>query len=161
MKPDDLAPQLREINFSNEDLPSQRALGICWNAETDSTSLKEHSSTSVHGVLTRRKALSFVNSQFDPLGLWSPCFVNLKLCYSKIVANTAGWDDEVTEELCNEWNEYLSEIQSVTSLAFARQYLTLSSGTHELHLFCDATDQVMGACVYLEKCMELSARALW
>ena len=63
-----LAPSLRTINFFEEELPCQKTLGICWDAETDNFRLNEKNVAIGNGNLTRRKALSYLNSYFDPLG---------------------------------------------------------------------------------------------
>ena len=86
---EDLAPPLRKIILSKQELPSRKILRICWNAETDTLVINKQNLNCVSGVLTRHKALSVLNSHFDLLGLWSLCFVCLKLCNSKIVAHTA------------------------------------------------------------------------
>ena len=80
--------------------------------------------------------------------------MHLKLCYSKIVVNTSGWDSEVIGDLKNEWEELSSETQCLTSLLFPRRYSSLTNGKHELHVFSDATDRAMGACVYLRTVQE-------
>ena len=74
----------------------------------------------------------------------------LKLCYSKIVCSTIGWDDEVSDDLRAEWNELVSEVQSFPSISFSRHYSSLNGGANELHLFNDASIHAMGACVYLK-----------
>ena len=96
-----------------------------------------------------KKALSSLNLYFDPLSLWCPFYVNLKLCYSQIAACTGGWDDEVSDELRTEWNELMAEIQLLPFISFPRQYSGLNGGSFQLHLFCDASSHAMGACVYL------------
>ena len=83
-----LAPSLKEINLSKDGLPQQKALGLSWDAESDQIKLSNLKAPPPSVDITRRSALSYLNSHFDPLGLWSPCFVRLKVCYSKIVANT-------------------------------------------------------------------------
>ena len=148
--PESLAPCVKEINISKDGLPQQRALGISWNAESDRIELREKCVYAGPGeTLTRRKALSCLNSYFDPLGLWCPFFVRLKLCYSKIVGCTIGWDDEVSDNLRAEWDELVSEIPFLSSLSFSRHYSSLTGGAYELHLFSDASNHAMGACVYL------------
>ena len=152
--PESLAPCVREIIISKNGLPQQRALGISWNAESDRIELRDKSVyAGVSERLTRRKALSCLNSYFDPLGLWCPFFVRLKLCYSKIVGCTIGWDDELSDDLRADWDELVSGrgqngiIQFLFSLSFSRHYSSLNGGAYELHLFSDASNHAMGACV--------------
>ena len=104
--------------------------------------------TDIPGNLTRRKALSYLNSYFNPLGLWCPFFVKLKLCYSEIVVETNGWVDKIHPKLERKWKGITLDLKNLSSLSFLRQYSTID-GAYELHLFCDASKYGMGACIYL------------
>ena len=77
--------------------------------------------------------------------------MRLKLCYPKVVTCTVGWDDEIEHELSEEWNSLVSEIEFLSSFTFPRQYSTLNDGKYEVHLFTDALNCAIGACVYLTK----------
>ena len=96
----------------------QKVLGLSWNAESDRIIFRNKSLQASKFALTRRTALSYLNSYFDPLGLWCPYFVKLKLCYSTVVANNSGWDDEVSDEVRKKWNQTVEEVQGLTSLSF-------------------------------------------
>ena len=150
LDPDCLAPSLKNINLSKDGLPEQKTLGIAWDAERDEIVVRvNRSEQRAYSRLTRRLAISRLNSYCDPLGLWSPFFVALKLCYSRIVEDTTGWDDYVNTELTHEWNLLLDELASLSSLSVPRQYSSLVDGEYELHLFCDASQYALCACVYL------------
>ena len=145
---DNLAPPFKEINLAKDGLPQQKTLGMLWNADRDCMELHSKDVTDTPGNLTRRKALSYLNSYFDPLGLWCPFFVKLKLCYSEIVVETNGWDDKIHPELEQKWKGITLDLKNLSSLPFPRQYSTMD-GAYELHLFCDASQYGMGACIYL------------
>ena len=150
LDPDCLAPSLKNRNLSKDGLSEQKTLGIAWEAEKDEIVVRvRRSEQRAYSRLTRRLALSRLNSYFDPLGLWSPFFVALKLCYSRIVEDTTGWDDYVNTELTQEWNLLLDELASLSSLSVPRQYSSLVDGEYELHLFCDASQYALCASVYL------------
>ena len=52
-------------------------------------------------MLSQRIAVSMLNFHFDPLGLWSPLFIHLKLIYSKKGIECYHWNSPVTEDnLC-------------------------------------------------------------
>ena len=118
LDPDCLAPSLKNINLSKDGLPEQKTLGIAWDAEKDEIVARvSRSEQRAYSRLTRRLALTRLNSYFDPLGVWSPFFVALKLCYSRIVEDTTGWDDYVNTELTQEWNLLLDELAGLSSLS--------------------------------------------
>ena len=78
-------------------------------------------------------------------------FVKLKLCYSKVVTNTVDWDDEIRQELSEMWSSLVSEMEFLSLFTFPRQYSSLNDGKYDVHLFTDASNYAMGACVYLTK----------
>ena len=75
----------------------------------------------------------------------------LKLCYSKAVTSTVDWDNEIGHELSEEWDSLVSEIEFLLLFTFPRQYSWLKEGKYEVHVFTDASNYAMGACVYLTK----------
>ena len=150
---ENLAPSLKELNLAKDGLPEQKTLGMWWNAERDCLEMHAKNSTTTEANLTRRTALSYLNSYFDPLGLWSPYFVGLKLVYSEIVLETKGWDDNVQPELTEKWNEKVSGMQKLCSRTIPRLISSIL-GTNQLHLFSDASQYGLGACVYLRTARE-------
>ena len=146
---ENLAPPLKELNLAKDGLPQQKTLGMWWNAERDCLELHAKISAPMEANLTRRTALSNINSYFDPLGLWSPYLVGLKLCYSEIVVETKGWDDKVEPELTEKWNKMATDMQKLCLQSIPRLFSSTNCGTHQLHLFSDASQLGMGACVYL------------
>ena len=130
---DCLAPKLKKISFSSpEGLPEQKTLGMVWNPANDKMELlNAKAAWQKNDNLTRRKALSQLNSFFDPLGLWCPFMLKMKLCYFLIVSRTCSWDDPVSEELQEQWNVLASEMNQLLSLAIPRHYSALEDGVYE------------------------------
>jgi hypothetical protein len=63
---DDLAKNLKDLDFESSDLPMQRSLGLLWDSELDEFTFSV--STDVKPY-TRRGVLSTINSLYDPFGL--------------------------------------------------------------------------------------------
>ena len=102
------------------------------------------------GVLTQRSALKQLNSHFDPLGLWSPFFLHLKWLYSRIAKAVGSWDDVVPVEIAKEWETAMEDLKKIQDLKFPRCYTTLSPNSKfEIHAFSDASQEFIGAGVYL------------
>ena len=146
----DLAPLLKELNENKQGVIQQKTLGMSWNSNIDTIEMHINA-WEKNRVLTRRTALSCLNSFYDPLGLWCQFLVKLKLCYSKIVSTTVSWDDEVKPTLQEEWTKAVEEMQKLPTFQLSRAYTKLSSGETELHIFSDASQHSMGACVYLRR----------
>jgi len=72
-----LASSIRELDLSlynSEDLPDTKALGCVW--ETGEDRLRIVSSLTPLDKYTRRTMLSQLGKSFDPLGIFSPFFVD-------------------------------------------------------------------------------------
>jgi len=66
---EDRSKGVRNLNFSQEALPVERALGVHWCVENDTLGFRISLQDK---PLTRRGVLSTVSSIYDPLGLASP-----------------------------------------------------------------------------------------
>ena len=60
---------VKDTDVVNEELPTERALGVHWDVEKDQLCFKLNLKT---GNITRRGMLSTLISYYDPLGLASP-----------------------------------------------------------------------------------------
>lgn len=79
-----------------EHLPSERALGIQWNIQTD----KFEFNISVKPKdPTRRGILAVVSSAYDPLGLAAPFLLTAKILLQDLCRRKMGWDDTILARL--------------------------------------------------------------
>jgi hypothetical protein len=69
---DDLAKNLKDLDFESSDLPMQRSLGLLWDSELDEFTFSV--STDVKPY-TRRGVLFTINSLYDPFGFESPALI--------------------------------------------------------------------------------------
>ena len=60
---------VKDADLVNEELPTERALGVHWNVEKDQLCFKLNLKA---GNITRRGMLSILSLFYDPLGLASP-----------------------------------------------------------------------------------------
>ncbi|XP_072400337.1 uncharacterized protein [Diabrotica undecimpunctata] len=117
---------------------SNKALGICWNSQSDMffISLPDISSEPKY---TKREVLSIISSIFDPLGLINPITVSAKLLMQKIWICNLNWDDKLTGEISSEWLNFLAHIPDLAKLTISRPLLNpLNISRIEIHGFCDA-----------------------
>lgn len=63
--PEDLAKDLKDLDFGADPLPLQRSLGMIWNLESDSFGFQV---SHEEKPFTKRGVLSTVQSLYDPLG---------------------------------------------------------------------------------------------
>ncbi|GFU23876.1 integrase catalytic domain-containing protein [Trichonephila clavipes] len=84
----------------------QRVLGLIWNLKTDSIQVKV-----VHEeiVKTKRQLLSVIAQIFDPLGLFSPSVITLKIMLQELWKSKAFWDDPIPSSILENWNKFTKE----------------------------------------------------
>ena len=130
-----------------ENLPTQKTLGVKWNAETDTFNFEVKLPT--NSPPTKRNVLSCIASLFDPLQFLSPFTMRARLLMQEIWAAGVDWDDVLPTKLENKWNDWLSELQEISTISFPR-CLRLSHPTDiQLHVFSDASSAAYAAAAYL------------
>ena len=150
----DQASDLHDLDFSLDTVPVQRALGVLWDISADAFTFKVSLGKR---PFTRRGMLSILNSLYDPLGLAAPVIVRGKLLLRSMMANLGNlqpesWDEPLPEEQRPAWEAWCKALQALTLLMVPRCY-TMASYTGvrrwELHTFCDASNDAIGAVAYL------------
>jgi len=147
---EDLAKDLKDVNFDSSDLPTQRSLGVTWDLEADA--FKFNILLSGKKGTTRRSILSEVNSIFDPLGFLSPVTIEGKLILRDVVADTAGWDDYVSPILESRWRSWREALSQLEDFQIPRTYAPESPGLSsesKLIVFSDASEKAVAASAYL------------
>ena len=151
---DDQASDLRDLDLSLDTVPVQRALGVLWDISADAFTFKVSLGKR---PFTRRGVLSILNSLYDPLGLAAPVIVRGKLLLRSMMANLGNlqpesWDEPLPEEQRPAREAWCKALQALTLLMVPHCY-TMASSTGvrrwELHTFCDASNDAIGAVAYL------------
>ena len=101
---DDQASDLRDLDFSLDTVPVQRALGVLWDISTDAFTFKVSLGEK---PFTRRGVLSIINSLYDPLGLAAPVVIRGKLLLRSMMVSVGNFQPE-------NWDEPLPEEQKPT-----------------------------------------------
>ena len=101
--------------------------------------------------ITKRNILSYVNSIYDPLGLLSPFTVKAKIILRKIwvLQPKCDWDDDLPDDIKNEWNVIYSEIPQLRIIKFNRSLTPPDiCGLPTLIIFSDGPKVAYGAVAY-------------
>lgn len=122
-------------------------LGLSWNTQNDTISLKPVTINPV-STLTKRRALSLVSTVYDPLGLLSPVTLRGKLLMRDIWKLKVGWDEVLPVEFVNRINELGRDFKVLHTIEFPRCVLD-ESGRLKLVVDCDASNEAYGACAYI------------
>ncbi|XP_048247551.1 uncharacterized protein LOC125377683 [Haliotis rufescens] len=141
--------RLKEINIQLSELPSVKALGLLWNAESDEfrfsfMSLKQDIK------MTKRNFLKETAKLFDPLGFLGPFIIWARVLLQEMWISGVNWDETLSPDLEQKaWSWYL-EIEKLCSVKIPRGLeVSLDTSKMKLHTFVDASEAAFGAVVYL------------
>lgn len=146
-------------NVPNEDLEQKtynldqdqsiKTLGIVWNPKMDVLQFTFHNQE-CNPKLTKRSVLSAIGQIFDPLGIIGPVILVAKLLMQKLWECKIGWDDDLPEDIANQWKSFQQTIPLLTKLQIPRCITNkINVSEYEIHGFSDASEVAFGGCVYL------------
>ena len=148
--PEDLAKDIKDLEFGKDLLPSQRSLGLNWNLDDDSFFFEV---TSKNTTCSRRGILSCVNSIFDPLGFLAPVVIEGKNILRTLVQSTIDWDTPLSSDQIEIWEHWRDSLVHLGNLKIPRTYaqLSLENCAHRsVHIFCDASEMAIAAVGYIK-----------
>ena len=97
-------------------------------------------------------------SNFDPLGIASPCLLGGKLILQKAAMAKLGWDDELPGDIVNEWNSLVASLVTLSSFSLDRNCFVNTKipdendyVIYQLHGFCDASNTAFSCVIYLRR----------
>ena len=130
-------------------MPSQRALGVKWNLESDTFGFKVKVKEKPP---TRRGILSLVSSVYNPLGFASPFVLPAKVILQNLCFRGLKWEEVVPEEHLKNWQQWLRDLQRLEKFSANRCFKPCGFGdasSCELHHFSDASQVGFGTVTYL------------
>ena len=147
VSPENLSPKIVDLDL--EELPMERALGVFWDPNSDMLVFKV---VNKNVPETKRGILSMVSSIFDPMGLFAPEIVNAKLLIQELWRRGLDWDEQIPDDLKNQWNLWKHSVLKLSSISVPRwiKFKTSDTQTVELHIFADASSKAYGAAAYIK-----------
>ncbi len=70
----------------------------------------------IRGTPTKRQVAQISARIFDPIGFLAPVTVVAKMMFQKIWISKIDWDQIVTPDIQNDWNEFIRGLNSLSSL---------------------------------------------
>ena len=136
--PDDRSVALSKTFEAEPLAPS--ILRLQWNVESDSLEICRGTGKEVPAKITQRIVLSHVSSVFDPLGLFSPFTVRMRLLLKGVwKKHGQSWDEELSPEDKIAFKDWASELSHMNEMAIKRKYLSKNAEVVDLHIFADAS----------------------
>ena len=138
-----------DLDLDQDNLPSDRALGVQWLVDSDEFGFHIDRTDK---PITRRGILSLISSVYDPLGFLAPFTFTGKRILQDLCKLKIDWDDPIPELESEKWNEWLQDLEKLTSFRVKRclkpsHYGNLVSS--ELHHFADASEIGYGTVSYI------------
>ena len=162
------AKDLKEIDSNVDTLPTDRALGVRWDAETDKLGFF-YNENQKWNIKNRRNMLSIVSSIYDPMGMVAPYVVKAKMILQSLCQQKIGWDEEIPHQQAHEWSQWTKELPKLQEVKLDRCLKPPRSDEHtniQFHHFADASEQGYGVVSYVRymygaqiHCAFLSAKA--
>ena len=130
-------------------LPSQKTLGMMWEAEADIFNYQYAVDLTKKVVtMTKRGILKIMATLFDPLGLLDPFRIRAWMYFQETWIRKLDWDAELDEDLQRKWKAWLQELGQLKSVRIERHIGMHRDLYTELHVFSDASKEAFGATVY-------------
>ena len=100
--------------------------------------------------IMQRAVLSFVASVFDPLGLFAPFTMRMRILLKTIWAKSGQqWDDKIEVEDKQKYLEWVRELAELKNMPLKRRYFERSYKKIDLQIFSDASLESMCIVAYV------------
>ncbi|XP_065365526.1 uncharacterized protein LOC135958552 [Calliphora vicina] len=130
------------------DASSTKTLDIKWNALSDSFSYNFDPFEQATKI-SKRQILSSVAKLFDPAGWLAPIVIRAKTLIQQLWLECLEWDEDVSQESLQKWNELVQDLSQVTIISISRWIQYNPSDKIQLHGFSDASKIAYCATIYL------------
>ena len=153
---------MSEFDKNNTVFEATKVLGMTWKADGDMITFSSKYSSLEEWLRklgltkkedwTKRTILKAVASTYDPLGLINPCIVWGRVIIQDLWAiEGLDWDDKIPVKIQDRWTCWLEALFELTDIKIPRWVYQTHQNQEEseLHTFCDASESVYAASVYL------------
>ncbi|XP_045022777.1 uncharacterized protein LOC116935689 [Daphnia magna] len=133
---------------------AEKLLGIFYEPSTDDLTFRVTGADEVEW--TRAGLLSKVAAVYDPLGRAAPLIVKAKIKLRELGIKGLNWKDVVTGEDKAWWQRWFSTLKQLNSIRMPRNFQPNKRNIKRSQLltFCDASEEVVAAAVYLNTSYE-------
>lgn len=125
-----------------------KTLGLIWNTEIDCFQYSVEF-PQVPDIITKRHVLSIISKIYDPIGWISPVVIRLKIFMQKLWLKCVSWDQDLSNELKNEWLLLQINIENIKDLQIPRWFNFNPDDRIELHGFADSSELAYAAAIYV------------
>ena len=128
---------------------SSSILGLEWKIDEDCLQVCRGPNKECPTEITQRVVLSFVSSVFDPLGIFAPFTMRMRILLKSIwIRHGQSWDENLNDEDRIIFMDWVKEMQTIQQRSLPRKYFTAIPKNVQLHIFCDASLEAMCIVAY-------------
>ena len=138
-----------ESNEFTLNAESSPILGLEWIIDADSLQVCRGPNKGCPNEVTQRVVLSFVSLVFDPMGIFAPFTMRMRMLLKSIwIRFGQSWDENINEEDKRTFLEWVKEMQAIKQTSLPRKYFSNIPKNVQLHIFSDASLEAMGIVAY-------------
>ena len=118
---------LNDKLLSGPDLNAESSpiLGLEWIIDADSLQVCRGPNKGCPNEVTQRVVLSFVSSVFDPMGIFAPFTMRMRMLLKSIwIRFGQSWDENINEEDKRTFLEWVKEMQAIKQRSLPRKYFS-------------------------------------
>ena len=131
------------------DQPTLCVLGHDWDKSYDIFKPKIPN-FKITGSLTKRTILGVISKFWDPIGIFAPVTLRLRILLQSLWLLRKSWDDPVSKEIESSVLYIIEEMQALNRVKLPRSVKPDNvTGNAELHGFCDGGEQAYGSGIWL------------
>ncbi|GFQ98971.1 integrase catalytic domain-containing protein [Trichonephila clavata] len=104
--------------------------------------------------VTKRLLLKLMSKFYDPLGLFAPVTVIVKILFQDTWLSGIKWDELLTQAVAQQWHKWINELQCLKDIRILRWIGFSETSDVIIHVFCDASERAYDACLYARHTVE-------
>lgn len=151
--------EAKQINFNiSPESTTEKVLGMWWCTQLDVFTYSTKIGKLNAAILlnerrpTKREVLRTLMSVFDPLGFLAAFLINIKILLQEIWRSPISWDEAITDEQNERWQQWLIVLPNVNCVKIPRCYTSELNPkdikTTQLHIFVDASENAFATVAY-------------
>ncbi|GFU19650.1 integrase catalytic domain-containing protein [Nephila pilipes] len=98
--------------------------------------------------VTKRLLLKLISKFYDPLGLFAPVTVIVKILFQDTWLSGIKWDELLSPAVAQQWHKWINELLCLKDIRIPRWIGLSETSDVIIHVFCDASKRAYGACLY-------------
>ena len=138
-----------EANEFTLNAESSAILGLEWIIDKDCLQVCRGPNKECPQDINQRVVLSFVSSVFDPMGIFAPFTMRMRMLLKSIwIRFGQSWDEKIADDEKQVFLDWVTEMQTIKNTSLPRNYFSDDPKNVQLHLFSDASLEAMCIVAY-------------